>query len=214
MKMAKSTTGTKAKPKKSNKLPPEVYTPLEIRQLITACGKRSSSGLRNAALVATLFGTGLRISEALALKPVDVDLIAGTVRVIHGKGDKCRTVGLDPSCQAQLEIWLQRRKAIGLNGREPIFCNISKHVFGGTIKDSYIRVMLPRLGKRAGIDKRIHAHGMRHSLAANMSSEGEILTTISSQLGHSSVAITDKYLAKIAPAKLVEAMRSKSRLPD
>ena len=74
--------------------------------------------------------------------------------------------------------------------------------------------MLPRLGKRAGIDKRIHAHGMRHSLAANMSSDGEILTTISSQLGHSSVAVTDKYLAKIAPTKLVEAMRSKSRLPD
>jgi len=218
--MAKTTTGTKAKSKKSTKLPPEVYTPLEIRQLITACGKRSASGLRNAALIATLFGTGLRISEALALKPADVDLVAGTVKVNHGKGDKCRTVGLDPSCQAQLEIWLQRRTAIGLNGREPIFCIISKKdnkgidVFGGSMCDAYIRAMLPRLGKRAGIDKRIHAHGMRHSLAANMSSDGEILTTISSQLGHSSVAVTDKYLAKIAPTKLVEAMRSKSRLPD
>lgn len=212
--MAKSTTSTKAKPKKSTKLPPEVYTPLEIRQLITACGKRSSSGLRNAALIATLFGTGLRISEALALKPVDVDLVAGTVRVIHGKGDKFRVVALDSDCQATLEIWLQRRKAIGLNGREPIFCNISKNVFGGSIKDSYIRVMLPRLGKRAGINKRIHAHGMRHSLAAQMSSEGTILTTISSQLGHSSVAVTDKYLQKVSAHKLVEAMRSKKRLPD
>lgn len=212
--MAKSTTSTKAKPKKSTKLAPEVYTPLEIRQLITACGKRSSSGLRNAALIATLFGSGLRISEALALKPVDVDLVAGTVRVIHGKGDKFRVVALDPDCQATLEIWLQRRKAIGLNGRETIFCNISKHVFGGSIKDSYIRVMLPRLGKRAGINKRIHAHGMRHSLAAQMSSEGTILTTISSQLGHSSVAVTDKYLQKISADKLVEAMRSKKRLPD
>ena len=212
--MAKSTTSTKAKGKKSTKLPPQVYSPAEIRELINACGKRSSSGLRNAALIATLFGTGLRINEALALKLADVDLVAGSVRVAHGKGDIHRTVGIDPGCQAQLEIWLQRRKAIGLNGREPIFCNISKHVFGGSMCDAYIRSMLPRLGKRAGIEKRIHAHGMRHSLAANMSASGEILTEISSQLGHSSVAVTDKYLAKIAPARLMEVMRRKNRLPD
>lgn len=210
--MAK-TTKPERKTNKSKKLPPEVFSAQEIRGLITACG-RTVTGLRNAGLIATLYGAGLRISEALELKPADVDLVAGSVRIRHGKGDKFRVVGLDPSCQAVLEIWMQRRTSMGINGREPIFCAISKHVKGNRLETAYIRAMLPRMGKRAGIEKRIHAHGLRHSLAARMVDENQPITVISGQLGHSSVSVTDKYLQRVAPGRLVEVMRSANRLPD
>lgn len=197
---------------KSNKRPPEVYSSVEIKLMINACGRRSPSGVRNAGLIAILYGAGLRINEALSLLPSDLDLAKGLVRVRHGKGDKYRTCGLSPDCQAILERWLERRKALGFNGREPIFCGISKNAWGTYLKDAYFRAALPRIGRKAGIEKRIHAHGLRHSLATELSKEGTNLSLISAQLGHSSLAVTDRYIKKIAPLELVNAMRSKNRL--
>ena len=196
----------------STKRPPEVYTAEEIHLLIKACGRRSPSGVRNAALIATLYGAGLRINEALALLPSDLDLAKGLVRVRHGKGDKYRTCGLFPDCQAILERWLERRKGMGFNGREPVFCGISKNAWGTFLKDAYFRVAFPRIGKKAGIEKRIHAHGLRHSMATELSREGQNLSIISAQLGHSSLAVTDRYIKRIAPFELANAMRSRNRL--
>ncbi|MFZ9825627.1 MAG: tyrosine-type recombinase/integrase [Gemmataceae bacterium] len=62
--------------------------------------------------------------------------------------------------------------------------------WGTHLKDAYIRSMLPRLGKKAGIEKRIHAHGFRHSLATELAKKKQNLGAISAQLGHSSVAVT------------------------
>jgi len=197
---------------KSNKRPPEVYTPEEIKALINGCGRRSPSGVRNAGLIAILYGAGLRINEALSLVPSDLDLSKGLIRVLHGKGDKYRTCGLSPDCQAILERWLERRKAMGFNGREPVFCGISKNAWGTSLNDSYFRVAFPRLGRKVGIEKRIHCHALRHSMANELSNEGQNLSIISAQLGHSSLAITDRYIKKIAPLELVNAMRSRNRL--
>ena len=196
----------------SNKRPPEVYTPDEIKALINGCGRRSPSGIRNAAVIAALYGSGMRINEALSLLPSNLDLSKGLIRIQHGKGDKYRTIGLSPDCQIILERWLERRKAMGFNGREPVFCGISKNAWGIKLNDSYFRVAFPRLGRKVGIEKRIHAHGFRHSMATELSKEGQNLSIISAQLGHSSLAITDRYIKKIAPLELVNAMRSRNRL--
>lgn len=193
-------------------LPPEVYTAEEIKRLIKACGNRYPTHLRNAALIATLYGAGLRISEALALKPSDLDLEKGLIRIKHGKGDKYRTCSIDPGCQAVLQTWLERRRAMGINGREFVFCGISSDAFGTQLLPSYVRAMLPRIGKKAGIEKRIHAHGFRHSIATELAKETQDLRKISAQLGHSSLAVTHRYIQKVAPTELVDAMRSKNRL--
>jgi len=200
-----------AKMKNSLKRPPEVYSPDEIQRMIQACGRKSPSGIRNAGLIAILYGAGLRISEALSLIPSDLDL-KGLIRVRHGKGDKYRTCGISPDCEKIVFIWLERRKALGFSGRSPIFCGISKNAFGTALKDAYFRVALPRIGRRAGIEKRIHAHGLRHSMATELSKEGVNLATISAQLGHSSIAITDRYIKRIAPVELANTMRSRNRL--
>ena len=101
-------------------------------------------------MVAIMFGAGLRVSEALALKVSDLSLNNGTVRVRHGKGDRARTVAIDASAQAYVERWLGRREQLGLNGRQPLFCTISKgERFGGPIDSSYVRKALPRLAADA-----------------------------------------------------------------
>src|ERR1043165_4660582 len=78
--------------KPARRLPPEVLTESEVRAVLAACGEFSPVALRNRAMIAVLYRSGLRISEALALEPKDVDLEAGQVRVMHGKGDRHRVV--------------------------------------------------------------------------------------------------------------------------
>ena len=78
-------------PTRGKLMPPEVFTEHEMRALIAACSTRGVTGHRNRALLAVLWRTGVRISEALELRPHDVDFKNGTVRVRLGKGLKPRT---------------------------------------------------------------------------------------------------------------------------
>jgi len=191
---------------KGRRYPAEVLTPDEVRALIKACSNRAPTGVRNRALLVLLYRAGLRVSEALALAPKDVDRAAGTVTVLRGKGDKRRTVGLDLGAFAVLERWLDRRAKLGVNGRAPIFCTLR----GTPLATAYVRALMPRLARRAGIGKRVHAHGLRHTHAAELAYEGAPMNLIQAQLGHSSLATTSRYLAHIAPAQLVEVMRART----
>ena len=69
-----------------------------------------------------------------------------------------------------------------------------------------MRRLLPRLARRAGIEKRVHAHGLRHAHAA----EGVPVNVVQQQLSHGSLATTDRYLRHIAPRERVEAMRRRA----
>ena len=124
---------------KGAKLPGEVLEAWEVVALIRACG-RGPAGVRNAALIAIMFGAGLRVSEALALKVSDLNLSNGTVRVRHGKGDRARTVALDPSAQAYVERWLGPARAAGAQ-RSPaaLLHDQPNERFGGQMDSSYVR---------------------------------------------------------------------------
>ncbi len=190
---------------KGKKLPVEILTPEEVKALIRACSSRAPTGIRNRALLTLLYRGGLRLSEALALYPKDVDPDHGTVTVLHGKGNKRRTVGLDPGAFAVLERWMDRRRELGLNGRYAIFCTLQ----GQPLKSAYIRALLPRLAAKAGIEKRVHAHGLRHTHAAELARERTPVNLISKQLGHSGVGVTARYLDHIAPEEVVAAMQAR-----
>jgi integrase/recombinase XerD len=140
---------------RSRRRPPEVLTPDEVRALIGACSNRAPTGIRNRALIAVLWRCGLRVGEALALEPRDVDLDAGTLRVRHGKGDRSRTVGLDTQAMALIARWMDRRQRLGINGRRRLFCRLD----GGPLQQSYVRHLLRRLADKTGVDKRVHPHG-------------------------------------------------------
>ncbi|MGH2862096.1 MAG: tyrosine-type recombinase/integrase, partial [Solirubrobacteraceae bacterium] len=96
----------------SRRRPPEVLSEAEAVALLKACSTRAPTGIRNRALIAVLWRSGLRISEALSLELRDVDLKQGTIRVRHGKGDRSRTVGVDEQTAALLARWIDRRRAL------------------------------------------------------------------------------------------------------
>ncbi len=183
--------------------PPEVYTEGEIDRLIRATSLRAPTGIRNRALLVVGWRAGLRCAEALALYPKDVDLAEGSIRVLCGKGRKSRTVGLDPSACAIVHRWLQKRAALGLKSRRPLFCTLD----GQPLQKAYVRAMMKRLGSRAGVEKRVHFHGLRHTYASELSREGVPVAEIKDNLGHSSFAITGAYLAHIAPHERIQTAR-------
>ena len=190
---------------KGRRLPPEPLAENEVQELLRACSRDAPTGVRNRALIAVLYRAGLRLSEALALFPKDLDLASGTARILHGKGDRARTVGFDEGTAAIVERWLDRRLTLGFGNREPVFCTLR----GSLLHASYVRALLPRLAHKAGIEKRVHAHGLRHSFAAELARENVPLNLIQKQLGHASVATTSQYLDHIAPQQVIEAMRSR-----
>lgn len=194
---------------KGRKYPAEVLTESEVAALIKACSPTAPTGIRNRALISVMYRAGLRVSEALALFPKDVDANAGTLTVLHGKGDKRRIVGLDPGAFAVLARWMDRRAALDLNGRHTVFCTLQ----GSSLKPAYVRALLPRLAAKAGIEKRVHPHGLRHTHAAELAREGTPLNLVQAQLGHSSLATTDRYLKHIAPEELVKAMKARIWTP-
>lgn len=191
-------------PQKGNRYPAEILTPDEVRALIKASSGRSPTGARNRALLAVLYRGGLRIGEAIALQPKDIDAEEGTVRVLHGKGNKARTVGLDAGAMALVKLWLERRRKLGLsNGRRRLFCTLK----GKPLMPAYIRQVLPRLAERAGIEKRVHPHALRHTHAAELAQERLPVNVIQQQLGHANLAVTSRYLDHIAPHERVEALK-------
>ncbi len=189
----------------SRRRPPEVLSEAEAIALLKACSSRAPTGVRNRALIAVLWRCGLRISEALSLELRDVDLQAGTVRVRHGKGDRSRTVGLDEQTTALLARWLDRRRKLSPGARAPIFCTLQ----GGRIDSSYVRRLLPRLARKAGIDRRVHAHGLRHTHAAELAREGTPINIIRDDLGHTSLAVTDRHLRDVAPQAVIDTIRAR-----
>ncbi len=190
---------------KGKKFPPEMLTCEEVQRLLRAPSRRAPTGVRNHALIVVLYRAGLRVSEALALWPKDVDSQAGTLRVLHGKGDKARTVGMDAEAFSALDRWLDVRGRLGINGHAPVFCTLG----GGPVSAAYVRGMLPRMAKRAGIDKRVHPHALRHTMASEMRMEGRDIGDISKALGHASIATTARYLDHVAPQATIDMMRSR-----
>jgi|SRR5262245_11840365 len=191
---------------KGHRYPAEILTADEVRALITACSNRASTGIRNRALVVLLYRAGCRISEALRLLPKDLDRANGTATVLRGKGGTLRTIGLDPGAFAVVERWLDVRAKLGISGRAPIICTLK----GKQVASAYVRALMPRLARRAAIEKRVHAHGLRHTHAAEPALEGHPMNLIQAQLGHVSLATTSRYLAHIAPTQLIAAMRART----
>lgn len=184
--------------------PAEWLTPAEVKALLAACDGTTLTGLRNRALLAVLWRAGLRCSEALDLRPVDVDFGAGTIRVLHGKGDKSRTAGIDGQALEVVRAWLGAREAAGLVSPW-LFCTRD----GGRVQSRYVRALTARLAVRAGVEHRCHPHALRHSMAVELVREGWPVPLISRQLGHSNVAVTDTYLQNLQPSEVIDRARSR-----
>ena len=99
--------------------PIEVLRRREVQDLLDACGKEKWTDRRNYALIMVLYRTGLRIGEALALRPCDIELDRGAIRVLRGKGGRARTVGIDPVGTRVLHAWINEHRELGYSGWRP-----------------------------------------------------------------------------------------------
>jgi len=138
-------------------------------------------------LFGLLLNSGLRISEALALKLSDVRIVEGvakSVRVI-GKGNKERLVPLPGQFAAVFGFWLKDRA----NRSEPVFAKADGKAVSPQAARGYLRLML----KKAGIEKKISPHKLRHTYATNLLNAGAELVDIKALLGHESIGTTQIY---------------------
>lgn len=131
-----------------------------------------------------------------------MDLDTGVIRVLHGKGDVFRTVGVDKGAAASITKWMKVRNQRRIKDQSALFCTMK----GRQMNSSYMRQLLPKLARKAMIQKRVHPHGLRHTLAAELAAEGLPINVIQAQLGHSNAATTSRYLQHIAPQQLIRAI--------
>jgi len=190
------------KKKSRKKYPPEPLTPSEVKALLAACPPNSPVGLRNRALIVVLWRAGLRSAEARALEPHDLD--NGVVRVRCGKGSKSRVVAVDSEAWTVLQTWMECKARLDIGG--PVLSTLK----GKPLWASYCRNLFKRLGKRAGLRKRIHQHGLRHSFAAGLADEKVDIRIIQKALGHGSLSTTQAYVDHLMPTAVIDVLKARA----
>jgi site-specific recombinase XerD len=183
---------------RGKKFPANPLTTAEIRGLLSAT-TGGSLGIRNRAIIYVLWRCGLRVAELCSLKPSDVT--GESIRVLKGKRGKARTVGMDVETATMIECWMSRRRERGIDGWCMLFCDLQ----GEPLHPNGVREMLKRLGKKAGIEKRVHPHAFRHSFAATCARQLP-LPIVQNALGHSSLATTSTYVQSLG-GEAVDAVR-------
>jgi len=191
-------------PRKAKKIP-EVLTPDEQKLLLRQPNKRYPTGLRNLAMMTLMLDSGLRASEVLKLTLADIEWRAGKLKVREGKGRKDRILWLSDNCLEILRLWKERRP----EGTDLLFLTLDAKPIHG----SYLRRMVKRYAKKAGIEKDVHPHTLRHSFATDFYRETKNLRMVQSALGHSDISTTQIY-THIIDEELEEAMRGFRRKRD
>lgn len=189
--------------------PSEPLTLMEMRQLLAACGG-GMTGARDRALYTLLWRTGLRISEALDLMPKDLDLDRGRLTVLRGKGGKRRVVGMDERTVAEIQRWMDKRAKLGVDRDQVVFCVVGKPTTGKRMYSACVREQLRDAAKRAGIDRRVAPHQLRHTFASELAAENVPINVISRLLGHSNSGTTARYIDHLNPQAAIDVARART----
>lgn len=175
-------------PSLPHKLPP-ILSPDEARRLVEQPDSGSPAGIRDRAMLELLYGSGVRISEAVSADLRDFDFETGIFRCF-GKGSKERLLPLG----AQENHWLTRYR----DEVRPLWRNGTDNAFfltpgGGRITRQAVWQQVKRYAKRAGIAKRLSPHLLRHSFATHMLENGADLRMVQELLGHADISTTQIY---------------------
>ena len=176
-------------PRKARKLP-HFLTTDEVGTLLAAPPTDNPLGLRDRAILETMYSAGLRVSELVGINDQDLDLTSGTVRV-RGKGRKERIAPVGSYARRALEAWIDQRKfANDLKGPAlPTFTNR----FGRRITTRSIGRMLEKYLKTTGLNLRTSPHTLRHSFATHLLDHGADIRSVQELLGHKSLQTTQIY---------------------
>lgn len=188
-KVAADPTRTTSVPKKETRLP-SFLSREEMISLLEACDPATPSGLRDRALLELLYASGLRVSEIVGLDVADVDLTGKEARV-WGKRSKERLVVMGRPAQRALRAYLERGRTVllGENRSPALFLNVD----GSRLTVRSVQKMVKEYALKAGLEKDIHPHLLRHTFATHLLDGGADLRTVQELLGHESLASTQVY---------------------
>lgn len=174
---------------KKNKNLPHYLKDDEINKLFSIPDTSTALGQRNLLIIEMLYATGVRVSELVNVKLKDIDIYNDSIK-IRGKGNKERIVFFGSFCKSALEIYLDEgRKELDKKGSIYLFLN----KFGNKLSDRMIRNILDDLILKAGVEKHVHPHMIRHTFATDMLNSGADLMTVKELLGHESINTTSIY---------------------
>lgn len=178
-------------PKIGRKLP-DTLSVDEIDALIAAIDLSTPEGERNRAMLETLYGCGLRVSELVALKISDLFFDEGFVKVT-GKGNKQRFVPIGPTTQKFIEIYKQAIRShleIKKGHEDTLFLNRR----GSQLTRAMVFTIIKVLAEKINLNKTISPHTFRHSFATHLLENGADLRSIQLMLGHESITTTEIYV--------------------
>jgi len=168
---------------------PEVLTVDEIDRIIAQIDLSKLEGHRNKAIIETLYGCGLRVSELVNLRLTDIHYNEEFV-VVTGKGNKQRLVPVSQKALKEIDIYkVDRNHLPVITDQNILFLNRR----GKGLTRAMIFTIIKDLAARAGINKNIHPHTFRHSFATHMIEAGADLRAVQEMLGHESILTTEIY---------------------
>lgn len=177
-------------PKIQRKLP-DTLSYQDINKLIAAIDVSKPEGARNKAILETLYGSGLRVSELTELKLSNLYLDIEFIKVT-GKGNKERLVPIGAEAIRALKIWIENVRvhiAIKKGEEDMVFLNR----WGSRLSRVYIFLMIKELVELTGLKKTISPHTFRHSFATHLVEGGADLRAVQEMLGHESITTTEIY---------------------
>ena len=168
---------------------PEVLSISEIDRMIAEIDLNKAEGQRNKAIIETLYGCGLRVSELVNLRLTDIHYGEGFV-VVTGKGNKQRLVPVSSKALKEIDFYKQDRSRLPIiHDQNILFLNRR----GARLTRAMIFTIIKDLAAKAGIMKRISPHTFRHSFATHMVEAGADLRAVQEMLGHESILTTEIY---------------------
>jgi len=172
------------------KVLPGLLRPREVERLLQAAEGDDPLALRNRAVLELFYATGMRVQEMCDLQLDDVHLDEHYVRCT-GKGNKTRVVPFGSSAQAYLERYLlQARPLLEVRGpNRAVFLTVR----GGAFSRKRLWQIVKDCARKAGIEKNVYPHTLRHSFASHLLANGAPLRVIQEMLGHADIATTQVY---------------------
>jgi len=169
---------------------PSVLSLSEINSLLIQPDIKDKQGIRDRAILETMYATGMRVSEAADLKLEDINLDVGFLRCI-GKGDKERIIPLGKKAIEALNNYIKASRPVFLKGQLSPYLFVNR--FGKNISRQSLWKLIKRYAKKATIKTQIRPHTLRHSFATHLLERGADLRSVQEMLGHSDISTTQIY---------------------